>query len=241
MRPGLEVDLTGRIGPLVVQARFESRAGPITLVGPNGAGKTSLLLMILGVLRPESGRIAAAGVLFFDRTAGLELRVEERRLGYVPQDYALFPHLNVLHNVAFGMRRTGWGKHSARLERARALLSDFGLGELSESYPGRLSGGEQQRVALVRALASEPRALLLDEPLSALDAGARREVRAFLAAHLKRLEIPAVVVTHDRDDARAVGEHIVVLEAGRIVQVGSLGELRAQPATTFVEQFATDP
>lgn len=230
------MELSGNIGPLKIEARFESRVGTLALVGPNGAGKTSLLLMILGVLRPDAGRIVVAGVPLFDSRTGLERAVEERKLGYVPQDYALFPHLNVLENVQFGVK----GGSSERRARALSLLREFGLSDLAERRTATLSGGEKQRVALARALASEPRAVLLDEPLAALDAPSRRDVRTFLASHLRRLAIPALIVTHDPADAIVLGERIAVLEAGRIVQTGTWQELRARPASSFVQQFVAE-
>jgi molybdate transport system ATP-binding protein len=156
----------------------------------------------------------------------------------VPQDYALFPHLSVAQNVEFALG--SWQRQlprAARRERAHALLADLHLQAFADRRPDTLSGGEKQRVALARVLAVEPRALLLDEPLAALDIGARREVRAFLATYLAKLDLPTLVVTHDPADARALGQRIAVLEAGRIVQVGSWDELATQPASAFVREL----
>ncbi len=234
----LEAIVSGRIGTRLIEARVDTREGPLVIAGPNGAGKTTLLLMILGVRRPSSGRIVVGGQTLFDSARGVEVPVEERRLGYVPQDYALFPHMTVLGNVQFALD----GSASERSPRARRLqaqsiLSDFGLAELAERRSGELSGGERQRVALARALAVRPRALLLDEPLSALDATARQETRSFLASHLKRLGLPALIVTHDPADARELGQRIAVLETGRVAQIGTWAELRAEPASPFVAKL----
>ena len=234
----LEAVLSGGIGARQIEARLDTRGGPLVVIGPNGAGKTTLLLMILGVRRPRSGRVVVGEATLLDTLRRVEVPVERRRLGYVPQDYALFPHMTALANVEFALASSDSKQDRAsRRLQARALLSDFGLAALAQRRSTDLSGGEKQRVALARALAARPRALLLDEPLSALDASARREVRAFLASHLERLGLPALVVTHDPADARELGHRIAVLEAGRVVQVGTWGELCARPASPFVERF----
>ena len=230
----LEVDVEARIGPLSVSARLSIEGGPLALVGPNGAGKTSLLRVLLGVAGPARGRIALDGVTLLDSARGIDLPPEERRLGYVPQHFALFPHLSAVANVEFGISRShGPGRRA----RALALLESLEVAHLAGRRPAALSGGERQRVALARALAPGPKALLLDEPLSALDVGARRQVRDFLAAQLRALSLPALVVTHDAGDAEALAGRIAVLEGGALVQVGTPAELRAAPATRFVADF----
>ncbi len=227
----LELDLEARVGSLSLRARLEIDGGPLALVGPNGAGKTSLLRVLLGVLGPARGRIALDGVALLDSARGIDLPPEERRLGYVPQHFALFPHLSTIANVEFGI------EGPARRVRALALLESLEIAHLAERRPAALSGGERQRVALARALAAGPKALLLDEPLAALDVGARRQVRDFLAARLRALSLPALVVTHDAADAEALAERIAVLEGGALVQVGTPAELRTAPATRFVANF----
>jgi len=236
----LEVVISGCIGERFIEARVDTRGGPLVVVGPNGAGKTTLLLMILGLHRPSAGRIAVAGETLFDSERRVEVSVEQRKLGYVPQDYALFPHMTVLANVQFALESGTCPRNAAaRRTQALSILDDFGLTHLAARRSTELSGGERQRVALARALGVRPRALLLDEPLSALDAVARRETRAFLTSHLTRLALPTLVVTHDPADARELGHRIAVLEAGRVAQIGTWAELCAQPASRFVAQFVT--
>jgi molybdate transport system ATP-binding protein len=208
------------------------------LIGPNGSGKTSTLSLILGVLPVERGRIAVRGSVLVDTAAGIEVPLEERNLGYVPQSYALFPHLNVCENLDFALAsaaRPPDRRH--RLQRIAAVLDELAIGPLADRRPRTLSGGEKQRVALARALCVQPRALLLDEPLAALDVLARREVRTFLAGYLKKLELPTLVITHDAADAQQLGTKIAVLEAGRITQLGTWSELVQAPATKFVADF----
>jgi molybdate transport system ATP-binding protein len=232
---GLYARLCGRRGVLRIDLELRCGSGPLVLVGPNGSGKTSVLRMLLGALRPESGTITLGGAVLFDAARDVDVPVEQRGLGYVPQGYALFPHLSALDNVALPLvLRGAGGERAAHRERARALLARFDAERLADRKPRSLSGGEQQRVALARAMAANPRALLLDEPLAALDARARRELRATLAADLARLALPALIVTHDPADALALAPHVAVLEAGRIVQRGTPEALRAAPATPFV-------
>lgn len=243
MSPGarevLRFALAARVGRLGLEAALEVGPAPLVLVGPNGAGKSSLLLLLLGLLPADSGRVALGETVLYDAQAGVDVPTERRALGYVPQEYALFPHLTALGNVEFAV-----GAHhpelsrAARRERARACLAQLDAAGLEARRPAALSGGEKQKVALARAVAGEPRALLLDEPLAALDAVARAQVRAFLAARLEALGLPALIVTHDPADAAALGGRVAVLEEGRLVQSGSLAELRAHPATEFVARFA---
>jgi molybdate transport system ATP-binding protein len=234
----LDVAVVASVGPLSIRAAFDTASGPVALIGPNGSGKTSLLRLILGVLRPTSGRIVLDGEAVFDSEANIDVPTEDRRFGYLPQGYGLFPHLNVVENVEFGLLDDPLlGSSKARRRRARELLAELDVEQLAERKPVLLSGGERQRVALARALARRPRALLLDEPLAALDPGARHRVRKFLGEYLAELGLPTIIVTHDRRDAEAVARTLVVVEAGRIVQLGTLDELRAQPASAFLAEF----
>jgi molybdate transport system ATP-binding protein len=232
------VEVSMRLGALSLDVDLEGGDEPVALIGPNGSGKTTLLRTIAGAHHPDAGAIRIGDEDVFDSTAGIDLPPEARRVGYVPQGYGLFPHLSVLENVAFGWRaRSPRPSREQRLCEATRLLERVGCRHLADRKPVGLSGGEQQRVALARALAVEPRMLLLDEPLAALDAQARRAVRTYLAEHLAERSGPALVVSHDLRDVRALGGPVVVLEKGSIVQRGLPDELASQPATEFVEAF----
>ena len=232
------VQLRARVGALELRVALEGNMGPTVVVGPNGAGKTTLLRMIVGAYRPVSGRITIGKDTVFDSTEGVNIPPEERRVGYVPQGFGLFPHLRVIDNVAFGLS-VGPGRKppQVRNEMAHALLAELDCAHLAERLPKRLSGGEQQRVALARALIVEPELLLLDEPLATLDPSSRRRLRRFLVEHLAARGRPALVVTHDIRDVEALGANVVVIEGGKVTQQGSVRELRTHPATEFVAEF----
>jgi ABC-type sulfate/molybdate transport systems ATPase subunit len=208
-------------------------AGPTALVGPNGAGKSTLLRAILGAVPARRGRIVLDGHVLLDIERGTSVPTEERRVAWVPQEYALFPHLTVVENVAFGV------PDPAGRARADALIGQLGLEPLRSRRPGALSGGERQKVALARALATEPRLLLLDEPLAALDADSRETTRAFLAETLHHLAIPSLVVTHEMRDVVALGGPVVLLEAGRVRSTGALDLFRASPPSDFARSLVT--
>jgi molybdate transport system ATP-binding protein len=231
----LHARIAGRIGGLALDAELALETGTLVLAGPNGAGKTSLLRMLLGLRRPDRGHISIGGQVLFDHEAAIDLVPERRGFGWVPQGESLFPHLTAIGNVAFalGSRKPKLGA-AERLEQAMALLTRLGCVGLADRSAALLSGGERQRIALARALASEPRVLLLDEPLSALDARSRPEVREFLRETLAALQLPAILVTHDRADLERLGTAVVVLEDGRIAQSGTLESLRECPASAFV-------
>jgi len=207
--------------------------GPTVLVGPNGAGKSTLLRAILGAIPVRRGRILLDGRTLLDTTRGISLPAEERRVGWVPQEYALFPHLTVLENVTFG------SPGPAGRARAGTVLDQLGLGPLAGRRPAALSGGERQKVALARALAAEPRALLLDEPLAALDADTRETTRTLLAETLRRVAIPSLVVTHDMRDVVALGAPVVLLESGRVRSLGGVAELRQSPPSDFARSLVS--
>ena len=226
-----------RLGALDLDVALEVDERGLVLVGPNGAGKTSVLLAMLGARRPSRGRITIAGDVLFDSAGGIDRPTEDRGLAYLPQHYALFPHLTAARNVAFGIR----GPRAERLEKARSLLERLGVGSVADRHPGALSGGEQQRVALARALAPSPRALLLDEPLAALDVESRRSVRDFLVAELRAQHRPFVVITHDREDVRAFDAPVAVIERGRVVQRAEPGALDTAPATSFAARLFGGP
>jgi molybdate transport system ATP-binding protein len=197
------------------------------LFGPSGSGKTTILRCLAGLDRPEEGFIRFGGQTWFDATRRLHQAPQRRDVGYVAQDYALFPHLSAAGNIAYGLAGLGAARCRARVAEAAALL---GLAGLEGRYPAQLSGGQQQRVALARALAREPRLLLLDEPLSALDAPTRGQLRRELRRVLAELPAPTVLVTHDRVEAQALGDAVVVLIAGTVRQCGGVAEVFARPA-----------
>jgi ABC-type sulfate/molybdate transport systems ATPase subunit len=230
----LAIDVEAQVGAMALRAALPADGGTTVVIGPNGAGKTSLLRCVLGAVRPRRGTIALDERPLFCSRQGVDTPTEHRRLGYVPQRYALFPHMTARANVGFGIRGVD---RRTRRERVMELLEDLGIAHLADRRTPSLSGGEAQRVALARALAIGPRALLLDEPMAALDAGARRKVRRFLSVRLRAIGIPTLVVSHDVDDVEALGGRVAVLEAGRIVQIGALEALRKSPATPFVEEF----
>src|SRR5512140_3002484 len=229
----LEFRVQKRVGALDLDVALAASDETMLIAGPNGAGKSTLLRLLLGVLRPDAGRIALEGSALFDSATRVDAPPERRRLGYVPQDYALFPHLDVAGNVAFGLAGL---PRAERRERVAEWLARLDLVPLARRSPATLSGGERQRVALARALAREPRALLLDEPFASLDPGARRDLRAALRGWLREWRMPALMVSHDPADA-AAADRIAVLERGRLVQQGTLDELRKSPATEFVAAF----
>lgn len=239
----LDARLRAKVGKLELDVELQCGAEVLLVVGPNGAGKSSLLKLLLGVHPVVSGELRVDEHVLLDTRRKLHVPVEQRRLGYVPQAYALFPHLSVRGNLEFALAAAGEApplqqtEASARLER---LMNELELLPLADRRPYALSGGEQQRVALARALITAPRALLLDEPLAALDVTRRREVRQLLARTLQRLGLPTLLVTHDAADARYFGARIVVLERGRITQLGTWTELLQNPASRFVEEFVAD-
>ncbi|MFI5958654.1 ABC transporter ATP-binding protein [Cryptosporangium sp. NPDC051539] len=219
-RPAFRLDVTLSAHPRQV----------LGVIGPNGAGKTTLLRALAGLTPTTGGRIELDGRILDD------LRAEERRVGVVFQDYLLFPHLSALENVAYGLRARGTRKREAR-ETARNWLVRVGLEQHSAKKPGQLSGGQAQRVALARALAIDPDLLLLDEPLSALDAGTRLRLRTDLRSHLTSYGGPSLVITHDPIEAMILADRLLVLEDGRIVQEGTATEVTRRPATEYVARL----
>ena len=209
-----------------LNAQFAVSGNRVVLFGPSGSGKTLTLRALAGLLRPDTGSIRVDGREFFDATAGLFVPPRDRRIGYVFQDYALFPHLTVRQNVAFGLSPL-WGRLSPEAAaRVQEMLNLFGIANLADQRPARISGGQRQRVALARALANEPAALLLDEPFSALDIPLRQKVRAELAGILARLDIPLVMVTHDPADVAFFGGDVVRYGEGRVLDMHSAEDMR---------------
>ena len=203
------------------------------LLGPNGAGKTTVLRALAGLLPLAEGRVVLDGRLLDDTAQRVRVAVERRPVGVVFQEYLLFPHLSVLENVAFGLRSRGMRRAPAR-RAAAAWLERLGLRSVDGARPATLSGGQQQRVALARALATDPRMLLLDEPLSALDVSVRAEVRRDLRRHLREFPGVNLLVTHDPLEAIALADRLIVLEGGRILQTGSPAEVTEHPRSPYV-------
>jgi iron(III) transport system ATP-binding protein len=208
----------------------------VALLGPSGSGKTTLLRAIAGLERPHQGSIAIGNTGFFDAARGIDLPAEKRGLGLVFQSYALWPHRTVFDNVAYGLKLRGVaaGEIKTRVEKT---LSQIGLGHLAARYPHQLSGGQQQRVAIARALVYEPPVILLDEPLSNLDAKLREEARAWLRTLIVTLGLSAIHVTHDQVEAMAIADRVVLLDAGLIAQEGTPTALYNEPATLFAAEF----
>jgi molybdate transport system ATP-binding protein len=230
----LDASVGLRKGTLDLDVRLEvESSGVVVLLGPNAAGKTTLLRALAGLVPLERGRVTLDGTVLEDTAARVRVPTERRPVGVVFQDYLLFPHMTALQNVAFGLRSRGTPRAAAR-ERALDLLERVGLADIAASRPRALSGGQAQRVALARALATDPRLLLLDEPLSAMDAGARAELRRGLSRHLASFPGTCLVITHDPIEAMTLGDKLVVLEAGRVVQAGTPEELSSHPRSRYV-------
>ena len=203
----------------------------VVLLGPSGCGKTTMLRIVAGLEQPDAG-----GQVFFGEQDVTSLPIEERRVGMVFQSYALFPNMSVAENIAYGLRVRGM-KEADKKQRVDEMLAMMHLESFSERRIDQLSGGQRQRVALARALAVRPRVLLLDEPLTALDAKLRESLRAEIDRLLRRLKITAVYVTHDQSEAMALGDRVAVMEKGRIAQIGTPREIYYRPATRFVADF----
>lgn len=219
MQLDLDIRATLRSGKrsFDLHVQCTSASQRIAVYGPSGAGKSMTLKAIAGLFTPDAGHIRLNGRTLFDSKAGINLAPQQRNVAYLFQDYALFPHLTVRQNVGFGLAR-GWFNPRVRekLAKVEHWLGAFGLQELAHQYPDELSGGQRQRVALARALVAEPAALLLDEPFAALDPALRVSMRLELSQWQQRLGVPMILITHDPEDARILGEHVLYLRDGRI-------------------------
>jgi ABC-type sulfate/molybdate transport systems ATPase subunit len=234
MATELEVELRHRLSRLDLDVALALEGETLALVGPSGAGKSTILRAVAGLFHPGWGAIHHGSRPLLDTERGIDLPPEDRRVGFVYQEGALFPFLDVLGNVGYGIR----ADRKTRVGRAREVLERFGISGLAAARPGNLSGGERQRVALARAIASEPSILLLDEPMSALDAVTRSEVAAELELRLREIGLPTILVSHDFSDVLGLADRVAVLQAGRIVQVGRPRELAEAPASSFVASLA---
>ena len=211
-------------------------AETLVIIGPSGCGKTTTLNLIAGLICPDEGRIALGEQVFYDHQAGVDLPAEQRNIGYVFQDFALFPHMPVRENIAYGLRARRAPKHVIAEEVGKTLCL-LGIEHLADHRPGALSGGERQRVALARAIACDARILLLDEPLGSLDAQTRNRVRGELKHLLRLVHRIAIMVTHDYTDALTFGDRICVLDRGRVLQLGDRAELLRHPKSRFVAEL----
>jgi molybdate transport system ATP-binding protein len=233
----LEATVAVRRGSLDLRVDLTVADGEVVAVlGPNGAGKSTLLRVLAGLLPPDDGRVVVDGTAWDDVAARTHLPAHRRAVGVVFQDALLFPHLTVGENVAFGLRTRGIRKHE-RLQSSAAWLARVGLDGSAGRSPASLSGGQAQRAALARALVGDPALLLLDEPLSALDARTRLVVRAELRRHLTAFAGSTVLVTHDPVDAMALADRVVVVEDGRVVQAGTPDEVNRHPRTDYVARL----
>ena len=233
----LEAQVGLSIGRLDLDVELEAAGGElVVLLGPNGAGKTTLLRALAGLLPLARGRVVLDGEVLEDPGRGVRVPTEGRPVGVVFQDYLLFPHMSALDNVAFGLQARGLPKAEAR-GQARAWLERVGLDPAGKARPRSLSGGQAQRVALARTLATDPKLLLLDEPLAALDAATRVQLRRELRAHLASFDGVRLLVTHDHLEAVALADRLVVIEDGRVTQSGRPDEISARPRSRYVAEL----
>jgi molybdate transport system ATP-binding protein len=234
----LDADLQLKRGSLELECVLRAEVGQtIAVLGPNGAGKTTVLRVLAGLQHSVAGRVALDGEVLEDTRSGVWVEPESRRVGVVFQNHALFPHLSILDNVAFGLRARGCERSVAR-RRAHEWLERVGLEDHATSRPDAISGGQGQRVALARALITEPRLLLLDEPLASVDASAKVDLRRTLRDQVSRFQGVRILVTHDLLEAAALAERVVILEAGRVRQAGTFAEVTARPRSPWVARMA---
>src|SRR5437899_3775689 len=223
----LRVSLLKRRDEFTLHAEFEAPTpGVVALFGGSGCGKTALVNIISGLLDPDAGRVQLEQTVLTDTRAGIAIPVERRRIGYVFQDARLFPHFDVLGNLRYGYKRATAAPHSTGFDEIIALL---GLAPLLHRRPQQLSGGERQRVSLARALLSQPRLLLLDEPLASLDLARREEVLPYLEALRDRLSIPMVYVSHEFEEVLRLATHVVLLDSGSVLAQGTPSEISLRP------------
>ena len=223
----MKVDIRKRLesdkgGAFNLDVRFVADNGITILFGPSGSGKTTTLRAIAGIIKPDEGNITVGDRSFFDSASGVDMSMQKRRVGYVFQDYALFPHLTAEQNVSYGIKD---GTKAKRSEAAQKMLALFKVDHIRRRYPANMSGGEQQRVALARALASDPSIVLLDEPLSAVDFETRAGLLDEIATAQARTGIPFLYVTHNTSEALRLGSQVVVLDRGRVKVMGSPADI----------------
>jgi molybdate transport system ATP-binding protein len=222
-----------------LDVEFDVPPGVTVLFGPSGSGKSTTLAAIAGLVRPAAGRISIGEDVWFDSASKTHVAVHRRRVAFVFQSLALFPHMTALQNVAYGVERTL--DPPARASRAAALLERLRVPHLADRKPPTFSGGEAQRVAVARALATNPRVILLDEPFSALDRELRIELISDLRESIRELDVPVLFVTHHRQEALALGENLVLLEKGSVLRVGKVAELQGGRRDATFDETPLDP
>lgn len=227
LRVRLKLTREGEGEPFELDVDFEAAPGITILFGPSGAGKSTILQAIAGLMKPPDGRISLGDEVWFDSRSRTEVPPHRRHVAYLFQSLALFPHMTAAHNVAYGIDREI--PRRERLDRARDLLAQLGVGHLAERKPRTFSGGEKQRVALARALAMDPRVILLDEPFSALDRDLRIQLATLVRRLVDELDIPAVQVTHNQGEARAMGDRVLRMSAGQITERGTVDDVLGDP------------
>ncbi len=243
MQIAFKAAVSGGAGRFELDVLIETPRNRLVLFGPSGSGKSLTLLALAGLFRPQSGRVEVGGRVLFDSQAGIDVSARSRRIGFLFQDYALFPHLTVRQNILFGLGRLWRRPAPAARRRAGDLMDLFDLAGLADSMPSELSGGQKQRAALARALAPEPELLLLDEPFSALDQPLRLRLRSELKQTLDRLRMPMVMVTHDPEEAAMFGEAVAVMECGRVSSLRGADEVEAflDPSSSLVNGLFSRP
>jgi molybdate transport system ATP-binding protein len=230
----LDADIQLRLSRLSLDVAFSVAAGEVlALLGPNASGKSTTLRALVGLLPLDGGRVVLDGTVLEDPAERVRVAPEKRPIALMFQDYLLFPHMSAVENVAFGLRCRGTDKKTAR-EKASQVLARLDLEAVAEARPGSMSGGQQQRVAMARALVTDPRLLLLDEPLAALDVSIKTSVRRLLREVLRQSSAANILVTHDLLDAVALGDRMIVIESGAVVQTGTPAEVTARPRSTYV-------
>jgi len=233
----LYVNLQKKVNGFSLDIEWKIGNESAALFGFSGAGKTMTLQMIAGLIKPDSGTIRLDDTLYFDSKSKTDLPPQKRLFGYVFQDLALFPHMTVLENIFYGAPGL---QEKEKLARAEEMIKSFKLAGLEKRFPFEISGGQKQRVAFARALIRRPKMLLLDEPFSALDRPLRLEMREFLKEVKETFNIPAILVTHDFDEAAAVSDQIIIYEHGRITQTGSPEQLKTAPANGYVSHLISN-
>jgi len=230
----ISVDIQKKFPKFNLQAKFTADCKMVVIFGPSGAGKSLTLQALAGLIKPDVGRIRVGNQTFFDSATGLNQPPRQRRIGYLLQEYALFPHLTVAENIAFGLKGlTRWARRSKVDEMVKLMR----LQGLEDIYPAKISGGQKQRVALARALIIEPKVLLLDEPFSALDSAVREKLRLDLTQIKQQYDIPIIMVTHNLEEAYQLAEQMVIIDEGRVLQSGQGSDIFHHPKNRTVARF----